>query len=157
MEDEIKTRTMGDAAHLVATGDHAEQGPRFLASGLTIDGYQTSRIRRYQRNQSNTVVAGLLKFGIKTTDEILDKITESVLARRAATMYLQSCLVGPQARVGPAYLLKTGDRGLARMMRDLPAEQIADALTIACNQVGILQQQTAAEAADAEDAIDWSP
>lgn len=142
-EKENKLRTLDEASQLVAAGAHSEvEGPRFVPSLIAARGYENTRIRRYQRNQSNTVIAAFSKFEVFSLAELREKIGENALLRFKATQLLQSCLVGPPKNIGPAQLFRKGDNGLSRMVSDLTTDQIMQGLTVACNQVKILQEDT---------------
>lgn len=148
-----KPRSMDEGTETMS-GEHSEvQTPRFIPSGLTARGYERTRIRRFQRNQTTAVVSGLAKFGVYTKSDLAGKIEGNKLLRFKATSFLQSCLVGPPKKVGPAQLFRKGDEGLARLLRDLSAAQVVAALSRACDQVAILQDddEPPPAAPDAED------
>lgn len=142
-----KPRAMDDSTDTVA-GEHTEvQTPRFIPSGLKAYGYQNTRIRRFQRNQTVAVIGGLAKFEVYTKRDLREKIGTHKLLRYKATSYLQSCLVGPEKRAGAAQLFRKGDLGLAKMLTDLSDTDVVDALCRACDQVAILQDDEDAQPA----------
>lgn len=145
MSDEkttTKTRTMDEASSLVAAGAHNEvDTPRFIPSGINSPLYRGTRIRKYQRNQSVTVVAGLAEMSVFTRSDLRSKIAGNEVLKLRAANYLQICLVGPEKKVGAAQLFRKGDAGLSRILQELKPAEIAAALCRACEQVAILEEE----------------
>lgn len=159
-ETKPSTRDLS-AGSVQAAGNHDGDSPRFIPSGLRADGYAQTRIRKMQKNQSSAVVAGLGRLGITTTAELRKALTDDATDSRVlfykATQFLQGCLVGPEKPVGPAQLFRKGQNGTARLMADLSPSDVAGALGKACDQVGILQDDTAAASAQPKQGVNITP
>ncbi|MEM0926113.1 MAG: hypothetical protein AAGJ83_08760, partial [Planctomycetota bacterium] len=119
-ENATKPRTMDEMSQLVTAGEQTTKDkPRFIPSGLSTLGYESTRIRRFTRNQVSAVLAGLDKFGVRTKSDLKDKIADNKLLRHKAAGFVQSCLVGPEKPVGSAQLFRKGQAGFSRLHQDL--------------------------------------
>lgn len=153
-----KPRTMDEMSNLIAAGEDAVEGiPRFIPSGITNPAYNGTRIRRFQRNQTTAVVAGLDKFSVRTKQELIDNIEGNSLLRHKATQFVQSCLVGKEKPVGSAQLFRKGATGLSRLLQDLSPKTVAEVLCKACDQVGVLQNPEVTEEGTEQSGADETP